>query len=418
MVTRIIVSCIVFILAISAFAQKNDTLVAAPKTEKKTEEKPSNFLNYFKLSGYVQTQFQYGEEKATLSVGGANTSNNDFYRFGIRRGRLKFQFEKNIVLGVFQVDITEKGFALKDAYVQVSDPWTKANSLKAGVFNRPFGYEVSISSSYRLTPERSKVTTTLFPQEREVGAMLTLQAPEKSPWSILKIEAAVVGGNGVKIDVDNKKDFIGSITIDKSFKDKVKLGLGVSYYYGEVYQGSANKYRMEGKSMVGQTDSAFIGKYTKREYFGAEMQMVIKSVIGKTQFGGEYIFGTQPGAQTNSYSPNFTTLPSSDTYIRQFHGGYAYLYQSIGKLPLNIVLKYDFYDPNIKVNKNDIGVSGTGKGDIMYQKLGMGLAWDATKDLRLTAYYDLVSNEKTPNYAAYNKDLKDNVFTFRMQYKF
>jgi len=64
---------------------------------------------------------------------------NSFFRFGLRRGRIKFAWEESWGSAVFQLDITEKGVAFKDVYFKVSEPWLKIASLTVGIFARPFG---------------------------------------------------------------------------------------------------------------------------------------------------------------------------------------------------------------------------------------------------------------------------------------
>jgi len=137
-----------------------------------------------------------------------------------------------------------------------------------------------------------------------------------------------------------------------------------------------------------------------------------------TQVNGEYLFGQQPGTMSSNDSPKFTALPTSDTYIRNFNGGYVMLVQDLGKLPLSAVLKYDWYNPNTKVSGNEIGQNGTSKADLSKNTIGFGILWHATKVIRLQAYYEINTNETSQNISDYNKDSKDNVFTLRLQYKF
>jgi hypothetical protein len=144
----------------------------------------------------------------------------------------------------------------------------------------------------------------------------------------------------------------------------------------------------------------------------------VKSSLGSTQLRGEYLFGDQPGGSSSSKSPNASTLPTADTYLRNFRGGYVMLVQDLGKLPFAAVLKYDWYDPNTKISKNEIGLNNTNKGDIAQNTFGFGMLWNINASLRLQAYYEINKNEKTENLTAYNDDRKDNVFTLRMQYKF
>ncbi len=297
-------------------------------------------LKNLSITGYIQTQFQYGEKDASLKVGGPNEDKTkDFNRLGIRRGRIKIAYTRGIGTGVFQVDLTEKGLGLKDAYLKLTEPWLNSLSTTIGVFDRPFGYEISYSSSLRESPERSTVFQTLFPEERDLGAKLTLQAPKTSPWSILKLDAGLFAGNGIKMETDSRKDFIGHIGVNNSIKDIIKWGAGVSYYNGGVYQGSKFIYRNNGNGFSVDSTQTNIGKYAKREYVGFDVEINIFSKIGLTKLSTEYLFGTQPGGQKDSKSPNASVLPTSDVYIRNFNGGYAMLVQDLGTLPVSAIVK-------------------------------------------------------------------------------
>lgn len=382
-------------------------------------------LQKLKVSGYIQTQYQWGERAAGLKVGSANENpEKSFNRIGIRRGRIKFQYDEGLVSGVFQLDMTDKTLSekavvyIKDAYLSIKDPWFQSNTFKAGIFDRPFGFEISYSSSRRESPERSTVFQTLFPDERDLGGQLTIQAAKTSPWNFLKLEAGLFAGNGIKPEIDNKRDFIGHLSANKAIGANAKFGLGMSYYNGSVFQGSENVFTMKGNAFVLNNDASNKGKFAKREYLGLDAQFNIMTTAGMTQIRGEYLTGTQPGVKENSKSPNASALPSKDTYIRNFNGGYAILVQDFGTLPLSAVVKYDWYNPNTKVAKNEIGVNGTGAADIAFNTLGTGLLWRASSSIRLTAYYEFVKNEKTNNLEAFAKDVKDDVFTLRLQYKF
>ena len=389
------------------FAQEND---AQSEVLKK--------LQRLKVSGYIQTQYQWGEEDASLQVGSANENMDEsFSRIGIRRGRIKFVYEESIASGVFQLDMTEKGVAIKDAYLNIKDPWTKAFVLKAGVFDRPFGNEISYSSSRRESPERSAIFQALFPGERDLGASLTIQPSEKSILNFLKLEAGLFAGNGIRPEIDSKKDFIGHLSASKKWSF-INIGGGISYYNGSVYQGSENVYRMNGDAFILNRSTDNKGKFAKREYIGFDTQLNINTGIGTTQLRAEYLIGEQPAKAGNLNSPNEASLPVHDTYIRDFTGGYVIIIQELGELPICAVLKYDWYDPNTKVSKNNIGLKNTTKGDVAYNNFGFGILWNINSSLRLQAYYDINKNEKSENLANYNVDMKDNKFTLRLQYKF
>ena len=407
-------------LANASFAQEIElTPMEALEQKTQTIEESLKSLQKLKVSGYIQTQYQWGEKDASLKVGNANENPDEsFNRFGIRRGRIKFTYEDGIASGVFQLDMTEKGVGIKDAYLGVKDPWLNTNTLKAGIFDRPFGNEISYSSSRRESPERSTIFQTLFPEERDLGASLILQAAKTSPWNFLKLEAGLFAGNGIKQETDSRKDFIGHLSASKNIGSDAKWGMGVSYYNGGVFQGSENVYTMKGDAFFLDNNPDNKGKFAKREYIGFDGQFSIMSQIGLSQIRAEYLFGTQPGSKGNSKSPNASTLPVTDTYIRDFSGGYVIFVQDLGQLPLSAVLKYDWYDPNTKISGDAIGLNGTGSADLNQRTFGFGMLWRVNNNVRLQAFYEINKNEKTKNVTAFAEDVKNNVFTLRLQYKF
>lgn len=376
---------------------------------------------HLRISGYVQGQFQWGQEDAELRVGTGNeTPGQPFSRFGIRRGRLKATYHRNVASAVVQIDVsTEKGVILKDAYIDLREPWLHTFALRAGVFNRPFGREIEISSSERETPERAHIFTTLFPDERDLGAMLMIQAPEDSPWHIMRLHAGLFAGNAAKQDNDSRKDFIGHLEFNHEWEaTDFELGAGVSYYHGFVYQGTESVYTMSSDGFAVSTSPYNKGRYAIRQYIGFDLYMEFDSVLGETEIRGEYLFGRQPGSLTSSKSPNTVALPASDTYIRPFRGGYVMLAHEIADTPIEIALKYDIYDPNTLIAGNELGTKGTGITDAIRSAFGFGATWHITDGMKITAYYDIVRNETSENLAEAATDLRDNMFTLRLQYKF
>ncbi|GHT31590.1 hypothetical protein FACS189434_01630 [Bacteroidia bacterium] len=407
----------------AAISAQDLELTPVEKVEQRTTvlEGAVKTLQKFKVSGYIQTQYQYGEKDADgVKVGnGINDweKNNEdgFSRIGIRRGRIKFLYENGIVQGVFQPDITDKGFAVKDVYLNVKDPWIGTNSIQAGVFNRPFGHEIAYSSSRRESPERARIIQSLFPDERDLGAMLTLQADKNSAWNILKLEAGLFGGNGIRADIDSKLDFIGHLSVAKNY-DNISFGAGVSGYFGGVFQNNDTVYSIKDKAFAIESTTGNKGKFAKRQYIGFDAQFSAITVAGLTQLRAEYIFGEHPGKSGGAYDFKLTALPlpTDKTYLRNVSGGYIILTQDLGTLPFSVVAKYDWYDPNTDISGDDI----KGAGEILKSTIGFGALWRINPALRLTAYYDIVKNETSKNLAGYDKDRKDNVFTLRLQYKF
>jgi hypothetical protein len=379
-------------------------------------------MQRFKISGYVQMQSQFADSAGIKSFAGGDFPALNDKRFGVRRGRLKFAYNTTLATFVAQFDITEKGFATKDIYLVVRDPWTQTLSLTGGVFNRPFGYEIAFSSSARESPERARFTQSLFPGERDLGWMLTFQMPKTSPWNFLKIQGGYFAGNGPNPETDKKKDFIGQISISKSSMDeKIKYGIGASYYNGGVFQATTNVYNMSNGVFVKDANAITIGQFAKRQYFGVDAQFTAETGLGITTLRGEYVTGKQPSAAASPVS--FQVAPTADLYNRDVKGAYIYFVQGIKGTKHQFVVKYDLFDPNTKVSGDQVGLATAGlkattAGDLKYTTTGIGWIYAYDSAIKLMAYYDIVRNETSKNLAGYSKDLRDNVFTLRVQCKF
>ncbi len=418
---KLIITLFGFWILLAAHAQEVE-LTPAEKLEQKTDmlESAIGKLQKLKISGYIQAQYQYGEKDADgVKVGNSinewEKENKDgFSRFGIRRGRIKFTYDERLVQGVFQLDITEKGVSFKDIYFGVKDPWVGTNTIKLGVFDRPFGNEISYSSSRRESPERSRIFQKLFPDERDLGAMLTLQGAKDTPWNMFKLEGGLFAGNGIRTQFDSHMDFIGHLTFNKTIGSNMQLGVGVSAYLGGTRMMNDTIYAIEDGKIKLESNKNNKGKIGKRQYFGADAQFNIMTGAGLTQLRAEYIFGEHAGGASGAYDYKTPALPADvPTFMRNINGGYVILTQDLGTLPFTLVAKYDWYNQNAELSGDEI----TSKNDMTYSTVGIGAFWRIDPSLRLTAYYDIVSNEKSENINK-GKDFNDNVFTLRLQYKF
>jgi hypothetical protein len=395
-------------------------------------------LKRLKVSGWIQAQLQFADSSGQQSFDGGNFAPNVDKRFMIRRGRIRFGYTHQNSEYVLQVNLTERGINLTDFFGKVTDPWTKWFALQVGLFNRPFGFEIQQSSSDRETPERSRFTQVLLPNERDMGAMLIIEAPKKSTLTGLKLSGGFFNGTGIPTngdyytkpfvnDFDVFKDFIGRASYNRALKeDKVKFGIGLSHYNGAVRQFNNTVYSHIQKDSVeawkwvasDSTAAPLKGKGAKRVYYGADFQVSVKSLIGTSTIRAEYIFGTQPGTSASSASPAFE--PKTATYIRSFNGYYVYFVQRILKSRHEIVVKYSVYDPNTKISGQDIGKLGSGfnSTDLRYDELGLGYVNYFNDNIKFMLYWNLVKNEQAKNLFGYGKDLKDNVLTLRMQARF
>jgi hypothetical protein len=202
---------------------------------------------------------------------------------------------------------------------------------------------------------------------------------------------------------------------------------GVSIYQGSVRSNSkfAYSFNESQKQFLVDSTATNAGKNFERQYFGVDVQMIYDvPEVGGLSLRGEYNFGKQPGTSgVNSfYNPGATVTP---LYERKFYGYYVSLLQNIGTKH-QVLVRYDVFDPNTGIDGSEIGATGkaTTIGDLKYSTVGFGYLYHLDDNVKFTFYYELVSNETvsgtTTNAALipFKSDVKDNVFTFRTQYRF
>ncbi len=399
-------------------------------------------LQKLKFSGYIQSQYQWADTSGNPNYKIGNFAGGEFSqnvrdRFMVRRGRLKAAYTGDLTQYVLQIDVTQGGVGIKDAYIQITEPWLKNFTLTSGIFDRPFGFELAYSSGQRESPERSRLFQTLFPGEREIGMMIGYKNEGDGFLSHINFKGGVFNGVlNTASENDRTKDFIGRLGFTAPFQEQnLAIDGGMSLYMGKVTSNSRAVYSIDKSTKTFVTDSAMtdsLGKFD-RKYIGADIQIyydIPVEWLGGFSVRGEFITGDQPGtASSDRFYNNAHGGTVTPLYQRKFQGWYLTYIQNFG-LKNQLILKYDVYDPNTKVKGKDIGATATSISgrrltatDVAFSTLGLGWIYHWDSNVKFVAYYDMVSNEKanqsaTGSLSKYTKDLKDNVFTFRIQYRF
>jgi phosphate-selective porin len=379
-----------------------------------------NELAKIKVSGYIQAQYEMYDYWASdgsqhgVPVTGSAYEDNSFY---IRRARIKFTYKPvEGVNFVLQPNFEVHQVTLKDAYVQLNDRWLNTFSLWVGQFNRPT-YEIEYSSSSREFAERTLMTRTLYPTERDQGAKL--EADFSTNFNVpLKLQLAVLNGNfgegalaNQAKDVDNGKDVMARAVYSLKIPSK---GLGIDFG-AHTYLGTT--------TIIAQTtpvptvfsdvnNNAFtpvVGDKMKKELFGAEMQAYY-DFLGGMSLKGEYIRGIYSGT-TNTAQVN-TLFNANKT--RNVEGCYISLVKNIGKTN-EASLRYDVFDPNTKLSGDAVKTSG----DLKYNNWTFAWQYFFNENIKVMACYVMPINEKSLNAGAdYIGDKHDNIFTLRLQARF
>lgn len=389
--------------------------------------------DHLRFSGYIQPQFQVASQEATKTFEGGDFGNRVSNRFMLRRSRVKIDYvhyDSDSTAGVqfvFQFDANERAFTVRDVWGRVFENRFKLFSFTTGIFARPFGYEVNLSSSDRESPERGRMSQLLMKSERDLGAMLSFDVRKtKHVLKYLKIDAGLFNGQGINAasDFDNAKDFIGRIAMKpRKMNKKIILSAGTSILFGGLENNTKYYYYTSTEAGVKKqvVDSAEnnIGRISPRRYYGADMQIRIKNKVGFTELRGEYFSGQQTGTANNTETPVALLTGAEGFYTRHFNGAYFYLLQHLFSVKHQLLVKYDWYDPNTEVSGNEIGVSNSNfnMADIKFSTLGFGYIFYFTPNVKSVLYYAMPVNEKT-QLNGYTSDVVDNVFTCRLQFRF
>jgi hypothetical protein len=360
-----------------------------------TSENDLVTLKKLKVSGYLQARYEYldyedfkdGATTTTNKYGTALTSINgsqgqsDFY---IRRGRIKFTYTPNTTSEyVIYFDGSKNTVTLKEAYVKLTEPWTKKGmaSFTFGQMNWPFGIEIERSSSIREVPERSVLENTLFNGERDRGMKLTINPTKK-----VTVDLGVFNGWGINNttytwqDPTKQKDFLGRVKYDMGI-----IALTASYYNGESYVAKSVKQNQDDTSTT----------VAEKRYYKGRIGGGFEGYYQFLPFGGsallaEYVKGSELG--------------------KKVAGGYAILVQNIGP-KLGFALRAETYDSNTDYKY----------GETYVITPALNYWWDDAT--RITLAYDIAHKnadgflgKKDPSIK--NADPRQNKITVQYQLKF
>jgi len=425
-------SLLLLLLTASSYCAKSQFLMDMVDT---TKDMGKGMLSIYKkfdhirIGGYIQPQFQMAQEKGAKSFNGGDFATNVNNRFMIRRGRIRFDYvhfserKGPSVQFVFQFDGTERGVFIRDFWGRVFENKYQLFALSVGMFARPISYELNLSSSDRESPERGRMSQILMKTERDLGAMVSFEPRKKDhPLRHLKIDVGLFNGPGLAAtaDFDSHKDLIARVALKPYYLTrKISISAAASVLNGGFLQNTKYVYSTNGKTFTVDSSLTNNGAIAPRKYYGADMQLKIKNKFGFTELRAEFLTGTQTATAATSETPPVLLTGAEGYYVRKFNGAYFYLLQNVFNTHHQLAVKYDWYDPNSKVKGDDIGKAGTTltATDIKYSTLGLGYIYYVNENLKLVLWYEKITNEKTL-LTGYTSDLKDDVFTCRLQFRF
>jgi len=424
------------IMPLAAWSQENEETkpVSVEEVKAKTESLGENVaelqtdvagLKKIKVSGYIQINYEKTENAKGLFANPYYGKDDEIQsRFRVRRSRLKVVYDGGLTEYVLQGDFSNGGFTIKDAYLEFKEPWKKLFALKAGVFNRPM-YEVEYSSSQRESMERSTLCRTLYPDERDLGAMITFHDDD-----LFKLQLAGFN-NTFKGDIKQPEGpyfnteplyFMARITKSLDFKDLgMALDFGAHARFGNVETPGDRKYVFASNQAitgnVKKTDLTALDAHSKigRNWFGVEAQFYW-DFLGGMKLMGEYIMGSDLNEFNDQINvingPADTTKNVGVVRKRDFNGFYVMLVKNIGT-DFQVAAKYDAFNPNTALTSDE----KTNKNELAVNTLGFGIHNYSFTHIRLSLWYD-INKTATTTGSLNPTSLPANLLTFRAQVKF
>ncbi len=372
-------------------------------------------LKKIKLSGYFQFEWLKTEDgsKGLGLDAYDSTAKSILSQFRLRRGRVKLVYAGDIAQFTIQGDFTNAGFALKDLYMDISEPWLYYFSIRAGLFNRP-NYEVEYSSSQRESMERSAVIRALYPNERDLGAMITVNPEEMFVLQLAAFNNTTTGPISQRIPNFRDEPVYYMARLTKSFSlpdEGIGIDIGAHARIGNIVSNSEYVIESE-QNKVDSANKIKKGDKISKTWFGGELQFYW-DILGGMKIIGEYI----QGSTTDDMKLVAKAATAPAVRKRDFMGYYIMLVKSITE-DFQIAVKYDSYDPNTAIDDKDI----TSTSDLTRSTLGFGLHNYSIPNVRLSIWYDMIMTQTSDNIVKNLKllenDPSDNLLTVRFQYKF
>jgi hypothetical protein len=188
------------------------------------------------VSGFLQVDWIVHNQASQDEINGSTGAPLNQDRFTLRRGHLRADVEKGLVVGALEIDAnTTSGPQVRPIEADVSFRWPEKPergmpSFKAtvGLTRIPFGYEVQELDTVRPFLERATMLQALFPGEFDLGLRLNARY-RFLDWAFGIMNGSPIGG---KVFPDlapvRAKEIVGRIGVDIEISPGVRVQAGAS----------------------------------------------------------------------------------------------------------------------------------------------------------------------------------------------
>jgi hypothetical protein len=377
------------------------------------------------ITGYLQSQYEsHQDSENELRQGGA-LLNQD--RFLVRRARIRLVGDWQYAAAMIELDgntVRGFGFGLQKAEATLHyrpDP-QKLPIVQGtlGLFDTPFGYELTESPRQRPFMERSQASRAFWPGEPDLGMRIS------GGYGVLRYSAAALNGHPIGDkqypgqDPISAKDVAFRFGVDGNPHPDVRVAGGVSALRGRGFHagtdaakgtvqwhdlnedGVVQAYELQAIPATSATPSQTFEHWA----IGADLQLQYASRLGKTKLYGELVIGQNMDRALFVADPVLTSVDSREL------GFYVGVTQEITKYAI-VGFRYDYYDPNADVLDKRGGklLPYTQRMKTYSPMVGLVLPDRA----RLVFQYDIVQDFLARDLTGVPANLKNDAWTLRLQ---
>jgi hypothetical protein len=291
----------------------------------------------------------------------------------------------------------------------------------AGLFDVPFGYELTESSRGRYFMERSTQSRAFFPAEPDLGVRLSGEiAWFRYAFAFMNGEPISTPNGFALQDPNNHKDFVGHVSAVGAPTKEIEISGGISMLNGVgfakgtdatknilVWSDQNEDRRVSSDEIFGAPATATSPSYTfERWAVGADLGFRIKTPIGTTKVYGELQLGSNMDRALFVANPTISGQPAREM------GYYLGFLQEI--TPYGMVgFRFDVYDPNADFLGYESGkqVPRTQTMTTASPLVAMMIPGRA----RLIFQYDYITDTLGRTADGLPTDLKNDQWTLRLQ---
>ena len=386
------------------------------------------FLQGIVFSSYVQAQYEHHQDSEDQLRQGGVVLNQD--RFVLRRARLKIEKEWEYASILAEIDGNSvKGPAIGFQHAEASllyrggepVPTPPLLKLTLGLFDVPFGNELTESPRARFFLERSLASRSFFPAEPDLGLRISTQLG----W--LRASVALMNGeplgekSGFSLrDPSSSKDIVARAGAVVRPSSHVDIAGGVSVLNGKGFHPGtdAGKASVAWKDVNenGQIDageltaspatSPTLSQSFDRWAVGADLRLGLETPVGWLRLSGELMSGSNMDRGLFVADPVLTSIDSRELGVAVSVTQEIMRYGVVG-------FRFDTYDPNADSRDRQGGKLLPSSQAVRTFSPMVGLM--IPDRARLLFQYDVQRDELGRDPRGVPTDLANDTWTLRLQ---